>query len=202
MRRPSSYLTTPGVAVTLLMTMRRIEAAAREPRVALPERQRQGPHGRGRAGPGPRRLPFAPRRQIDLSAPRLDRLTVLVLEDHLDSREMLRQMLQDLGATVVSAGDGWEGLHVLRAERPDVILCDLLMPAMDGFAFIAALRRDPRWRRIAVVAVTALGSDADYRRTWEAGFDAHLTKPIQPNHLAAVIRAVLREKPRPSGESE
>jgi CheY-like chemotaxis protein len=175
--------------------MDRIEAATCGPRAALPERQRQGPHERGRAGPGSRRSASAPRRAPDPSARRLDRLTILVLEDHVDSREMLRQMLEDLGATVLSAGDGWEGLLVLRAERPDVILCDLLMPAMDGFAFIAALRRDPRWRRTAVVAVTALGGDADYRRTWEAGFDAHLTKPVRPDQLTAVIRAVLRSPP-------
>ena len=83
-----------------------------------------------------------------------------------------------------------------------MILCDLLMPAMDGFAFIAAVRRDPRWRRAAVAAVSALGSDADYRRTREAGFDAHLTKPIPPDQLAGVVRAVPREKPRLSGESQ
>lgn len=123
---------------------------------------------------------------------RLDGLTVLVLEDHTDSREMIRQMLRSMGAEVACAADGWEALGRLRTERPDVILCDLRMPTMDGYAFIAALRRDANWIRTPVVAVTALGSDADYRRTWEAGFDGHLTKPIQAGQLAAVVRAVLR----------
>jgi two-component system cell cycle response regulator len=120
-----------------------------------------------------------------------------VIEDHADSREMLRQMIRSLGGTVLGVADGWEGLVLLRSERPDVILCDLLMPTMDGYAFLSALRRDARWLRTPVVAVTALGGDADYRRTWEAGFDGHLTKPIQGHQLAAVVRAVLRMRHPP-----
>ena len=166
---------------------------------ALPGREPHGPRTGGEAsGPRSRRRPASPSARVTPAAHRLDGLTVLVIEDHTDSREMLRQMMRSLGAVVHGAADGWEGLVLLRAERPDVILCDLLMPTMDGYAFIAALRRDAAWQRTPIVAVTALGSDADYRRTWEAGFDGHLTKPIQADQLTAVVHAVLRmRRPEP-----
>jgi CheY-like chemotaxis protein len=117
-------------------------------------------------------------------------VSVLLVEDHFDSRDMLQQMLQGFGARVFPAAHGEEGLDLLGRERPDVILCDLVMPVMDGFCFATAVKQDRRWRRIPIVAVTALGGEADYRRTWEAGFDAHLAKPVDPDQVVAVIRAV------------
>jgi CheY-like chemotaxis protein len=126
--------------------------------------------------------------------PRLHELAILVVEDHADSRELVRQMLAALGAQPRLAGNGVEGVRVLDLERVDVILCDLLMPEMDGFAFIRRVRAHRRWADIPIIAVTALGNDADYRHTWEAGFDGHLTKPIEQGQLAAVIRAVLRAR--------
>jgi two-component system, OmpR family, phosphate regulon response regulator PhoB len=123
----------------------------------------------------------------------------LLIEDHADSREMLRQMLEAIGARAIVAEDGRDALRQLTATTPDVILCDLLMPELDGFGFIRELRTRPEWRGVPVLAVTALGSDTDYRRTWEAGFDGHLTKPIQASQLEAVIEAVTRRsRPGPS----
>jgi len=136
------------------------------------------------------------------SAPRrrIQGVVALVIEDHADSREMLRQMLEALGARAIVAEDGRDALRLLTAETPDVILCDLLMPELDGFGFIRELRTRPPWRAVPVLAVTALGSDTDYRRTWEAGFAGHLTKPIQASQLEAVIEAVVRAS-RPSPPS-
>ena len=128
--------------------------------------------------------------------PRLDDLVILVIEDHADSREILRQLLESLGAGTILAREGREGLLSLSERRPDVVLCDLLMPGMDGFVFISQLRSHPPWADVPVVAVTALGGDTDYRRTWEAGFDGHLTKPIEVGQLAAVVRAVIQGRRR------
>jgi two-component system cell cycle response regulator DivK len=148
------------------------------------------PAGTQRALPGKRRRAAGP-------PPLLEGLSVLVVEDHFDSRDMLRQMLQGFGARVLSAADGEEALAVLGRHRPDVILCDLVMPVMDGFHLRAALKRSPRWRRIPVIAVTALGGETDYRRTWEAGFDAHLAKPVHPDQVVAIVRAVTGRPPPP-----
>src|SRR5262249_5118467 len=87
----------------------------------------------------------------------LDGLTVLVIEDHPDSRDALRQVLAAAGAEVVEAANGGRALDLLASARPDVILCDLLMPQVDGFDFIRRFRGD--WPRtpVPVVAITALG---------------------------------------------
>jgi two-component system, cell cycle response regulator DivK len=119
---------------------------------------------------------------------------VLVVEDHPDSRELLRVMLEPLGAKVLLAEHGRAGLRLLMDETPHVILCDLLMPRMDGLAFAYHLRLDPRWCRIPLIAVTALGSDADHIRTWAHGFAAHLTKPVGQEQLVTSIRRVLQRR--------
>jgi CheY-like chemotaxis protein len=131
--------------------------------------------------------------------PRLDGVRLLVVEDHADSRAVLRQLLSSLGATVDEAGDGREALDVLSTprRRPDLILCDLRMPRMDGFALAQRLRRDLRWRRVPLVAVTALTTPGDYDRTLEAGFSAHIEKPINLDLLLSTIRRLLPAPSRP-----
>jgi CheY-like chemotaxis protein len=103
----------------------------------------------------------------------------MIIDDHADSRDVLRQMVEALGARAIVAEDGRAALGLLAAAAPDLIFCDLLMPRMDGFTFFRhvrgiALRRTPP----PVVAVSVLGTPADVQRTWAAGFDGHLVKPI------------------------
>jgi CheY-like chemotaxis protein len=117
------------------------------------------PHGRTppeRAASSTR--PFATTTRLDLRG-----VSVLIVEDHADSRDMLRQAVESFGATVAVAADGREALATADWLRPDLVLCDLRMPVLDGFGFIDRLRQDPALSRIAVLAVTALGSDADVR---------------------------------------
>ena len=123
-------------------------------------------------------------------------LTLLVVEDHADSRELLRRVLEPLGARVLLAENGYEALASLRREprAPDVILCDLLMPAMDGLSFARRLQQEPEWQSIPIVAVTALGQLADYMMTWTQGFRAHLTKPVDPLVLANVVKGLVRHR--------
>jgi len=103
---------------------------------------------------------------------------------------MLRQAVESFGASVTVAGDGRQALRVVSWVRPDLVLCDLRMPVVDGFGFIDHLRQDPKLSRTAVLAVTALGSDADVRRTWEAGFDGHLVKPVDYETIAAQLERI------------
>ena len=124
---------------------------------------------------------------------------MLIVEDHSDSREMLREIVQSFGAKVVIAADGHEALSTIGWVRPDLILCDLRMPVLDGFGFIDRLRHDPALSRTAVIAVTALGGHADIRRTWEAGFDGHLLKPIDYAAMAAQLQRVFwAHRPKPT----
>ncbi|HEV8310493.1 MAG TPA: response regulator [Methylomirabilota bacterium] len=126
------------------------------------------------------------------SEPRLDGLRILVVEDHVDSRDALRQMLAAQGAEVLVASDGQEALAGLEATIPDLILSDLRMPRIDGLELATRVRHDVRWARIPLIAVTAYNSPADLRATLEAGFDAHVEKPVDFDLLTATVQRVLR----------
>jgi two-component system cell cycle response regulator DivK len=118
-------------------------------------------------------------------------VVVLVVEDHEDSRRLLKQMLEHVGARVIMAAHGGEALERLATQRrPHVILCDLLMPVLDGLGLARHIQGDPRWRAIPILAVTALGGAADYIKTWAHGFAGHVTKPIDRDVLLAAIRRV------------
>jgi two-component system, sensor histidine kinase len=117
--------------------------------------------------------------------------TVLVVEDNEDSLEMMRRMLEALGARVVLAPDGEVALRLLSGTPPDLVLCDLMLPLVDGFRVVSRMRSDPRWKRTPVVAVTGRGYESDYEQTWETGFDGHIVKPIDMDTLAHVLERYL-----------
>jgi CheY-like chemotaxis protein len=121
---------------------------------------------------------------------------ILIVDDHLDSREALRLVTESFGATVLAAEDGFEGLAIAHDWTPDLVLCDLRMPGLDGYTFLHRLREDPRLRGIRVLAVSAFGSDADMKRTRLAGFVGHIVKPIDYELLAGMLARVFWA-PRP-----
>jgi CheY-like chemotaxis protein len=102
--------------------------------------------------------------------------TILLVDDHEDSRDAFGLILTSLGHRVVLAQDGIDGLKHLETVLPDLILCDLNMPGMDGFSFIAALRSRPALADVTVLAMTGRDSPVETLRT--AGFAGHLAKPI------------------------
>jgi CheY-like chemotaxis protein len=126
-----------------------------------------------------------------VTSPALAGVRILVIEDHEDSRDALRQVLQYFGATVTAVGSGYEALELAVLEPPQLVLCDLRMPGMDGFAVLEGLRALLPDHPIRAVAVSGFGSDEDRRRTREAGFDGHLVKPVDFDALAALIGEVL-----------
>ncbi|MCU0625128.1 MAG: ATP-binding protein [Gemmatimonadaceae bacterium] len=115
-------------------------------------------------------------------------LSVLVIEDHADAAEMLRDLLVLAGHTVRVARDGDEALVLARDERPDVMLCDIGLPgAHDGYAVARAVRDDPALAGIFLVALSGYGRDDDLQRAADAGFDRHLVKPADRAALAQVL---------------
>jgi two-component system CheB/CheR fusion protein len=90
----------------------------------------------------------------------------------------LRQIVEHVGARAIVAEDGHDALTRLADTVPDLIFSDLVMPRVNGFAFVAEVRRILDKRRPPVVAVSVLGETPDVYRTWAAGFDGHLVKPI------------------------
>ena len=117
--------------------------------------------------------------------------TILVVDDHDLNRELVRTILAARGYRIVEAPDGKSAVELAAVEAPGLVLMDLAMPRMDGFAALAALRSDPATRHIPVVALTALAMRSDERRVREAGFDGYLTKPIDRAALEEAAEAFL-----------
>jgi CheY-like chemotaxis protein len=112
---------------------------------------------------------------------------VLIVDDDADSAEGLRMMLQLSGHSVETASTGTAALELARAFHPDVILCDLGLPGMDGFEVAASMRADPVLRSTRLVALTGYGQPEDIDRTSAAGFNAHVTKPSDPDELIRMV---------------
>jgi CheY-like chemotaxis protein len=129
--------------------------------------------------------------------PRLGGRVILVVEDHQDNRELLAQLLTHDGATVLAAHDATAAFNMLEAHAPDLILADLRMTGMDGLQFARRVKADSRWARVPIVAVTAHTTMTDLHATFEAGFAAHVAKPIEWDTLMQTIERVLPAGPRP-----
>jgi signal transduction histidine kinase len=121
-----------------------------------------------------RRLPQAPRR-------------VLIVEDNDDARNMLFEALAFSGHQVREVRDGASALAAAAESPPDVALIDIGLPDLDGYEVARRMRAAPGGRRIGLIAITGYGQPEDQRRAYEAGFDAHLTKPVAPERLKQVI---------------
>ncbi len=113
--------------------------------------------------------------------------TVLIADDDVDSRAIVRALLEFQGREVVEAADGPECLGAARTHRPDVIVLDLIMPRLDGWHVAAALRADPTTKSIPILALTAAALPHDHERALAAGCDRVLNKPISLGELASVI---------------
>lgn len=124
---------------------------------------------------------------------------VLVIDDHDPNRALVEGMLEPAGLRVLGARDGPSGLALARAERPALVLLDIAMPGMDGFAVLGALRADPATRDLPVVALTALAMRSDEERIRDAGFDGYLTKPVDRERL---LEEVERLRARRSAAEE
>ncbi|MDQ3364534.1 MAG: response regulator [Myxococcota bacterium] len=122
-------------------------------------------------------------------------LGLLVLEDDRDTRELFAASLTKLGAEVRSASTAEAALAHLETWRPDAVLCDLHMPGVDGYSFLAQVQQQPALRGIPVIAISASHPDIERSRALEAGFAAHLTKPSKLSEIiSAVTTLVQRER--------
>ena len=126
------------------------------------------------------------------AAPSMPPRRVLVVEDNVDAADTLRELLEAWGHTVEVAHDGVAALERARAFRPDVVLCDIGLPGMDGYAVARGIRADPALAATVLVALTGYALSEDQRRAADAGFSRHLSKPV-PAH---VLEDVLASLPR------
>ena len=110
-------------------------------------------------------------------------LHVLIVEDNADSADILRTLLEHHGYQVSVAYSGPAGVSAAKTGRPDVVLCDIGLPGMDGYAVAGALRQSPETLSTRLIAVTGYGRESDKQRALESGFDLHLVKPVNAQQL-------------------
>jgi CheY-like chemotaxis protein len=115
---------------------------------------------------------------------------VLVVEDGADARESLRLLLEHAGHIVETAEDGPTGLAKLKAFQPEVALIDIGLPGLDGYAVARLVRERPETAGTRLVAITGYGQADDRQRALAAGFDQHVTKPVDP----ALLRDLLARR--------
>jgi two-component system cell cycle response regulator DivK len=117
---------------------------------------------------------------------------ILIADDRAPSRELIREILQLAGYEILEAADGAEALEMACQVSPDLILLDIEMPALNGFAVIEQLRANPRFAAIPVVALTASAMQGDREKALQAGFTGYISKPVRLAALRAEVSRLLR----------
>jgi PAS domain S-box-containing protein len=140
-------------------------------------------------------LPLVPEPESEGTAPDRPRrgksLRILIVEDNHDAAESLRLLLQMSGHEVEVAHTGAAALEAARKQRPDVVLCDIGLPgSLDGHAVARALRADPEQTAAVLIALSGYGQEEDQRQARQAGFDRHLTKPVDPLTLTRLLETL------------
>jgi DNA-binding response OmpR family regulator len=135
--------------------------------------------------------------RVAAGAPESGRCRILLVEDNEDAREMLHMLLTLAGHDVQGAADGPSGIEMAQAMDPDIVVIDLGLPGMDGYEVARQLRAGLK-TGVGLIALSGYGQSADRRKALEAGFDTHLVKPVDPNHLSGVIASIQRRQQDPS----
>jgi DNA-binding NarL/FixJ family response regulator len=121
---------------------------------------------------------------------------LLVVDDDPNLVLLVKDYLEFRGYEVVAASNGLEALEVMRRLTPDLVICDVMMPEMDGYTFVQTLRSDRATDWIPVIFLSARGQTADRVRGLNTGADAYLVKPFEPEELVAQVEATLKHTER------
>ncbi|HEX9841772.1 MAG TPA: response regulator, partial [bacterium] len=136
----------------------------------------------------------APPASQPASQPPSPKARILVVEDEEDLLELVRFNLAREGYQVQGLARGEEALRAVRAQPPDLLLLDLMLPGMDGLELCRLLRADEATRTLPIVMLTAKGEESDVVAGLELGADDYISKPFSPRVLLARVRAVLRRR--------
>lgn len=119
-------------------------------------------------------------------------ITVLIIDDAVHIRRLVARMLEQVGFVTLEAADGRQGLKLLKAQKPDVVTCDISMPQMNGYEFMRAAREDPETCSIPIILITAIGQEEEAVRATRMGANAYLTKPFSSTNLIETIHRQLK----------
>ena len=125
--------------------------------------------------------------------------TILIIEDNPANMKLACLLMTNAGHAVLTARDAETGLTIARSERPDLVLMDIQLPGMDGFAATAVLKTEPATRHIPVIALTSMAMKEDRERSESAGCDAYIAKPLRYRELYAAIERLLARGAAPTG---
>ena len=126
--------------------------------------------------------------------------TVLLIDDEPGIAKMAGRRLEQAGYRVVTAADGERGLLAVRAEHPDLILMDVMMPRLNGHELLRMLKEDPDTKSIPVIMLTAKGTDRDMAASIAYGAVYHMSKPYQPMELLEEVKMALEQRRARNGE--
>ena len=115
------------------------------------------------------------------------RSRALIIDDNRDAATTMSMFVEELGGSAMTAHDGASGLAAVESFHPDIVFMDIGMPGLDGYEVCRRIRQMPSQRHVVLVAVTGWGQAQDKRRAFEVGFDAHLTKPVDPDAVAQLL---------------
>jgi two-component system alkaline phosphatase synthesis response regulator PhoP/two-component system response regulator VicR len=124
---------------------------------------------------------------------------VLVCDDERHIVRLIQVNLERHGYQVVTAFDGKEGLEKIRAEKPRIVVLDVMMPYMDGFEVLKHIRREPETEHLPVIMLTAKAQDKDVFEGYHYGADMYLTKPFNPMELVTFVKRILESGDDPGG---
>jgi CheY-like chemotaxis protein len=146
----------------------------------------------------------APSRAVEVNGlPRLDGVRVLVVDDEPNTCRIVTTLLAQYGAEARGSGSAAEAREVLAAWRPDVLISDIGMPGEDGYEFLRQLRAGgPEYNRLPAVALTAYSRLEDRMRSLRAGFQMHVTKPVEPAELVAVVASLVHRTGKPAADRD
>ena len=119
---------------------------------------------------------------------------LLLVDDEPGLREAVQAYLEDSGYTVQTAANGREGWETLQRVLPDLVITDVMMPQVSGYEFLKQLREDPRFKTLPVIFLTARGMKSDRIQGYDAGCDAYLPKPFDPDELVAIVTRLLKQR--------
>jgi len=128
--------------------------------------------------------------------------SILVIDDEPVLRNNVKQILEEAGYKVLTAGDGMEALDVLQAQPVDLILADVAMPRMNGYELYERVRKNPHWVKLPFIFLTARTMDSDIRYGKQLGVDDYLVKPFQLEDLLAAVQGKLRRAQQLADQSE
>lgn len=119
---------------------------------------------------------------------------LLLVDDEPGLREAVKDYLQDSGFNVQVASNAREGWGLMQKHTPDLVISDVMMPQVDGYQFLKQVREDPRFKALPVVFLTAKGMTTDRIQGYQAGVDAYLPKPFDPDELVAIVENLLERR--------